>query len=814
MSFNYSNNMGRNPMHNMMPLMNNLANAAGGGAAGNSIMSQIAAVMSAAASTNNLSSNMGPQASTPITSVNTTAAPPPIPRPVAPPPPTFNDAPLEFTRRNQMSGATSQAPPSKSSYSFQSRDTINNTSKNNQMGAGPMDLENENENTTTNFSDLRRFLSGGPLNSRETQKSSTSDQQPSTGAAATSAVTSVTGGTGVTAESGAQMFLNSMLHQGFMMMQPTMMMDPNIALQMQQYPMMTDITSNPTTDPNANTQISGMMPSTGGQVKEIIQCKSCTLFPPNPSAPAPTIRDRPPGCRTVFVGGLPESITESIIREIFESCGEITTLRLSKKNFCHIRFVYEASVDSAIYLSGYRIRILNSEPTNCGRLHVDFAQARDDQYEWECKQRQLQREQRHRERMERDRMRSVSPPPVVHYTEHEASTLSDKLKNDDTFMKAVQTLIVWLERGDCSKKNANVFYSMIQSTNAHVRRLNTDKTQYEEDLRIAREQYRKQMLGMTQQFTQIEKVFSAASHKKVWDHFTKAQRKNIDQWKKLSMEMRSVQIEDDEMEMSDEDRDFRSTSSKRCRFDNDNLKEENDSLRCQLEAFKNEMTLVKSDIKSDTDFRDKQIKVLQETIRNMQTQLLENKSREKKDASKIDDLEQKLKEANVKQLLLKTKIVEVSAKHSNHSSKSSECDEVILKSPTPVIINDDDDVIELKIVENENEEKKDVDDKAAELNKVNYNQEKPKDGESYEEKPETLELNEARIISLVSAFLVVHPKGAATHNICSYLQSIIKNPNLQSERLNEILQKYSNLFKNDINEESDVEPKWSFCGFE
>lgn len=29
---------------------------------------------------------------------------------------------------------------------------------------------------------------------------------------------------------------------------------------------------------------------------------------------------------------------------------------------------------------------------------------------------------------------------------------------------------------------------------------------------------------------QIEKVFNAASHKKVWDHFTKPQRKNIDQW--------------------------------------------------------------------------------------------------------------------------------------------------------------------------------------------------------------------------------------------------------------------------------------------
>lgn len=80
----------------------------------------------------------------------------------------------------------------------------------------------------------------------------------------------------------------------------------------------------------------------------------------------------------VFVGGLPENMTEEIITEIFERCGEITTLRLSKKNFCHIRFVYEASVDAALFLSGYRIRIGSStDPANSGRLHVDYAQVKD-----------------------------------------------------------------------------------------------------------------------------------------------------------------------------------------------------------------------------------------------------------------------------------------------------------------------------------------------------------------------------------------------------------------------------------------------------
>lgn len=176
--------------------------------------------------------------------------------------------------------------------------------------------------------------------------------------------------------------------------------------------------------------------------KEIIHCKSCTLFPPNPNTPERTTREKPPGCRTIFVGGLPENITDGIIQEIFERCGEITTLRLSKKNFCHIRFASENSVDGAIYLSGYRIRIgSNVDSANTGRLYVDFAHiyARDDQYEWECKQRQLQREQRHRERVEKERQRQPSsPPPVVHYTDYEASNICEKIKQDDTFMKAVQ----------------------------------------------------------------------------------------------------------------------------------------------------------------------------------------------------------------------------------------------------------------------------------------------------------------------------------------------------------------------------------------
>ena len=42
----------------------------------------------------------------------------------------------------------------------------------------------------------------------------------------------------------------------------------------------------------------------------------------------------------------------------------------------------------------------STDKKDSGRLHVDFAQARDDFYEWECKQRMRAREERHRRKLE------------------------------------------------------------------------------------------------------------------------------------------------------------------------------------------------------------------------------------------------------------------------------------------------------------------------------------------------------------------------------------------------------------------------------
>ncbi|CAL1581678.1 unnamed protein product [Knipowitschia caucasica] len=235
-------------------------------------------------------------------------------------------------------------------------------------------------------------------------------------------------------------------------------------------------------------------------VKEIIHCKSCTLFPQNPNLPPPSTRDRPPGCRTVFVGGLPENATEEVIREVFDECGEIMAIRKSKKNFCHIRFSEEFMVDKAMYLSGYRMRIGSStDKKDSGKIHVDFAQARDDLYEWECKQRLWAREERHRHMVQEQLLRPPSPPPIVHYSEHEAGVLAERLKDSQNFSEATAVLSTWIERGEVNRRNANHFYSMIQSSNSHVRTLINDKAQCDEELERAKDAFKSSLFAILTQ---------------------------------------------------------------------------------------------------------------------------------------------------------------------------------------------------------------------------------------------------------------------------------------------------------------------------
>ncbi|KAL0973605.1 hypothetical protein UPYG_G00207040 [Umbra pygmaea] len=546
-------------------------------------------------------------------------------------------------------------------------------------------------------------------------------------------------------------------------------------------------------------------------IKEIIHCKSCTLFPPNPNLPSPAIRERPPGCKTVFVGGLPENATEALIVEIFGQCGEIIAIRKSKKNFCHIRFAEEFTVDRALFLSGYRIRLGSStDKKDTGRLHVDFAQARDDLYEWECHQRMLAREERHRRRMEEDRLRPPSPPPIVHYSEHECSQLGEKIKDEAAFAEAVRVLLTWVERGEVNRRNANNFYSMIQSSNSHIRRLINEKAAHEKEMEEAKEKFKIALSGILAQFEQIVSVFHAASKQKAWDHFSKAQRKNLDVWRKQAEEIRNMQNEElmgirreEEMEMSDDDmEDTRDPNSK----DTDDsglaaqaeaLKEENDSLRCQLDAYRNEVELLKQEQCKNLELpqhseedasRQQQLSFLQQALQGMQKQLLkmreEMKQREAELEKSVEDKQQ-----------LESQV---------HSLKEG-LERLNTQQTLPLETTPGDD--------RESEENANQANDSTVAAVVSCSQEK----ESLPPEKSSSSLvhseREALLVGIVSTFLHVHPFGASIEYICSYLQRL--DTKINTGEVEALLARLPCTFRQELTGVgASLEKRWKFCGFE
>uniref|UniRef100_A0A8V5HAX6 Uncharacterized protein n=1 Tax=Melopsittacus undulatus TaxID=13146 RepID=A0A8V5HAX6_MELUD len=530
-------------------------------------------------------------------------------------------------------------------------------------------------------------------------------------------------------------------------------------------------------------------------VKEIIHCKSCTLFPPNPHLPPPATRERPPGCKTVFVGGLPENSTEQIIMEVFEQCGEVIAIRKSKKNFCHIRFAEEFMVDKALYLSGYRIRLGSStDKKDTGRLHVDFAQARDDLYEWECKQRMLAREERHRRRLEEERFRPPSPPPVVHYSDHECSIVAEKLKDDTKFLEAIQTLLTWIERGEVNRRTANNFYSMIQSANSHVRRLVNEKAAHEKEMEEAKEKFKLALSGILVQFEQIVAVYHSASKQKAWDHFTKAQRKNISVWCKQAEEIRNIHNDElmgirreEEMEMSDEEiedpSEMKETEESALVSQVEALKEENDSLRWQLDAYRNEVELLKQEqgkaSRDEDTTKEQQMKLLQQALQGMQKHLLKIQDEYKKREAELEKVrEDKLK---IETLLenLKEQVGAIPVPH--HISMASSGLASIAPHPCGGV--------------------------APELGQD------CRKGLPRGEDAMRMTFVVFLFLGIISTFLHVHPFGASIEYICSYLQRL--DSKICTAEVEVLMTRLQNTFRQELSGVgASLEKRWKFCGFD
>ena len=82
------------------------------------------------------------------------------------------------------------------------------------------------------------------------------------------------------------------------------------------------------------------------------------------------LSEKPPGCKTMFVGGLPFTITEDELKGVFADCGEITNIRWVEKDGqfkgCgFVEFADTSAVDKAAEKNGFAM--------GTRQLRIDYA---------------------------------------------------------------------------------------------------------------------------------------------------------------------------------------------------------------------------------------------------------------------------------------------------------------------------------------------------------------------------------------------------------------------------------------------------------
>lgn len=163
------------------------------------------------------------------------------------------------------------------------------------------------------------------------------------------------------------------------------------------------------------------------------------------------------------------------------------------------------------------------------------------------------------------------------------------------------------------------------------------------------------------------------------------------------------------------------------------------------------------DFKKDMEEKEKQIKMLHQTLQGMQQQLLDAKKKQNEEESRIKELQTKLKGESRKKILNEKDIITLD------DSENEQCDSVsITESPSETF----------------------------------------------------LQFNEcdAKLVGIISAFLNVHPFGAGLDYIWSYVSKI--ESNLRPADIESLMSRFPSVFKQElVGIGANIERRWIFNAF-
>ena len=189
---------------------------------------------------------------------------------------------------------------------------------------------------------------------------------------------------------------------------------------------------------------------------------SVTLDILSPFDLKPRRRPKPDVCRTIFVGSLPETCVESHLVDLFSNCGTIVEVRVSRgRNFGHIQFTLDSSVERAMELSGSTIHIEHSHARkDSSKIHVDYAQ---DKQEVELKRR-------------------IDECELMNYSSGSVAMISSDLHREEAFTYAATNVIHWLGRTSVDDDESTTsLYGLISAVNQRGRKVNKNMQTVDEE---------------------------------------------------------------------------------------------------------------------------------------------------------------------------------------------------------------------------------------------------------------------------------------------------------------------------------------------
>lgn len=174
------------------------------------------------------------------------------------------------------------------------------------------------------------------------------------------------------------------------------------------------------------------------------------------------------------------------------------------------------------------------------------------------------------------------------------------------------------------------------------------------------------------------------------------------------------------------------------------------------------------DFKKEMDDKDKQFKMLQQTLQGMQQQLIEAKRRQSEEESKVKELQNKLRFDNKSIKNIDKDVITLDDSENEQTDNGSSTNEnTVVESTTTV------------------------------------NQHRQQDN-----------LNEcdAKLVGVISAFLNVHPFGAGLDYIWSYVNKL--EANLRPSEIELLMNRFPTVFKQElVGIGANIERRWIFNAF-